>query len=388
MANISKIVSNPLKPYTKNGCRLLHKKFYLVSDFTPKSIIPKNCFSIDYVKAETHFGKGESTIITFKDKYGKLIKRVFTQKTGENETEKLVKTFKKDDDVTFVSSELYKNRQKIMNREEAIYLHKVSGKKGMTRIKLDMIPLPDGSRLEKQVYEQLAPKTRGKFIETSALRLKDGTLTKKTINTSHIALTEEFAKDPYLYIRNYNKRDFAKSAALYAEERQGTKGLKGKFIDENLTDFGIYENYTKDVHVDSSQGNKIDIVNTINHEYRHKMQYHLISKLQRSIFNIFVKPEKRIVFKPKEKRLAFDFWFAGMKYPVIFNKGRLYRNNLLEVDARKAGKRAEKEYRFWSDKLSGIFGIPKQMVHNKTLEDTLKELLNKVTLLRNNIGLN
>ena len=76
-----------------------------------------------------------------------------------------------------------------------------------------------------------------------------------------------------------------------------------------------------------------------------------------------------------------------MEYPVFFNKGILYRNNPLEVDARKAGKLAEKEYRFWSDKLSEIFGIPKQMVHNRTLEEAVKDLSEKVSQLRKLYGL-
>ena len=349
MGNVSKIACDSLKPYTKNGCRLLIKKTFTVSDCTPKGLIPSDCTSIDFIRAETNFGRGNTSIVTYKDKYGNLIKRIFNKKL-DNDTETIVKTYTKDDSVLFLTSRKYKNKQNLQNIEEAIYPHTVGGKKGITRMKLHMDLLPDGTRLEKQVYEELSPGARGKYLETTALKHKDGSLSNKTINAGDDYILETVKDDPYLYIRNYNRRDFAKSAALYAEEKQGTKGLKGKFIDEEIPEFGIYRNRTKNVHIDSTKGNRINLVNTINHEYRHKFQYNLISRFQQSLLNIFVRPEKRVIFKPGEKAQAVKFWIAGMEYPVFFNKGILYRNNPLEVDARKAGKLAEKEYRFWSIK--------------------------------------
>jgi hypothetical protein len=386
MVNVSKIACDSLKPYTQNGCRLLIKKTFTVTNCAPKALIPKDCAYIDFVKAETNFGRGNTSIVTYKDKYGNFIKRVFNKKL-DNDTETIVKTYTKDDSVLFITSQKSKNKQHLQDIEEAIYPHTVEGKKGITRMKLCMDILPDGSRSERQVYEELSPKTRGKYLETTATRTKDGAVINKTINAGNNSLIEQVKDDPYLYIRNYNRRDFAKSAALYAEEKQGAKGLKGKFIDEELPDSGIYKNKTKNVHIDSSKGDRIDLVNTINHEYRHKFQYNLIAKFQKSLLNIFVKPEERVVFKPGEKAQAVKFWLAGMEYPVFFNKGILYRSNPLEVDARKAGKLAEKEYRFWSDKLSEIFGIPKQMVHNRTLEEAVKDLSEKVSQLRKLYGL-
>ena len=382
MVNVSKIACDSLKPYTKNGCRLIAEKTFRVPQNSSRGSIPNFCEIIDFIKVETNFGRGNTTVVTYKNKYGDILKRVFNKRLN-GDTEKIIRTYNKDDRVLFITSEKYKNKQNVHNVEEAIYPHTVNGKKGITRMKLDMDLLPDGSRVEKQVYEELSPGVRGKFLETTATRLEDGSVCNKTISASDDFILEYLKDDPYLYIRNYGRKDFTKSAALYAEEKQGTKGLPGNFIDEELAeDRGLYRNYTKNVHVDSSQGNRIDIVNTLNHEYRHKKQYSLITKLQSSFLNFLRKPEKKVILSPAERTLARKFWFAGMQYPEIFTKGRLYRDNLLEIDAREAGKLAEKEYRFWSDKLSGVFGIPKQMVHNRTLEDAVKDLLIRVNELK------
>jgi hypothetical protein len=388
MVNVSKIACDSLKPYTKNGCRLIAEKTFKVPKNSTRDSIPQLCKIIDFTKIETNFGRGNTTIVTYKNKYGDILKRVFNKKL-DGDTEKVVRTYNRDEKVLFITSRKYKNEQNIHNTEEAIYPHTINGKKGITRMKLDMDLLPDGSRVEKQVYEELSPGIRGKFLETAATRLENGSVCNKTINASDDYILEGLKDDPYLYIRNYGKKDFTKSAALYAEEKQGTKGLPGELIDERLSEnLGVYKNFTKNVHVDSSQGQKIDMVNTLNHEYRHKKQYSLITKLQKSLLNFLRKPEKKVLLSPSEKVLARKFWFAGMQYPEFFTKGRLYKNNFLEVDAREAGKMAEKEYRFWSDKLSEMFGIPKEMVHNKTLEDTVKDLLNKVAKLRKQYGLN
>ena len=241
MVNVSKIACDSLKPYTQNGCRLVAQKTFRVPQNSTRNSIPKLCETIDFTEVETNFGRGNTTIVTYKNKYGDILKRVFNKKLDGN-TEKVIRTYNKDEKVLFITSKKSKNKEPLQDIEEAIYPHSIDGKKGITRMKLCMDILPDGSRAEKQVYEELSPKTRGKYLETTATRTKDGAVINKTINAGNNSLIEQVKDDPYLYIRNYNRRDFAKSAALYAEEKQGAKGLKGKFIDEELPDSGIYKN--------------------------------------------------------------------------------------------------------------------------------------------------
>ena len=81
------------------------------------------------------------------------------------------------------------------------------------------------------------------------------------------------------------------------------------------------------------------------------------------------------------------FWKADIKYPIFDICYKFYEKNFLEVDARNAGEIAQKEYRTLSNKLAEIFGIPQQMVHNKTIEEYIKELTDKIAILRKSYGI-
>lgn len=383
MTKITKVLAHKLIPFNNNGCRLMMKKTYQVSALTPKDLLPSGCTAIDFVRAETHFGKGNFNIITFKNIDGDPIKRIITKFLNGKEAEKTVKTFHKEDNVLFILSKHFRNKKNILNQTEGIYLHTIGGKKGMTRMKLNMKPLPDNSRLEEQVYEELMPKTKGIFLKTTAKRTADGAVIDKTITASNEYIIETLNKDPYLYIRNYDKKDFAKSASLHAAQRQGVEYSEKSVIDKELDGCqGFFKSATKEIFIDSSQGDKIEIINTLNHEFRHKKQQGLVTKLQMSLLNIFRKPQDKILLNTEEKDMAKKFWLAFMEYPSLNTTGKRYRNNLLEIDARAAGTAAKDEYRFWSDKLAQIFGIPKQMVFNCTLEDKIRDILDKVTRLR------
>ena len=380
--NVSKIATEGLKPFNKYGCRLLAKDSHHISVLNATKIIPKNCTYVDFVKVETEFGKSTTSIVTFKDNSREVLERLITKAVDGRDVESIIKTYTTDNDVVFITSKFIKDGKAILDREEALFRHDINGKKGLTRMKLDMKPLPDGSRAENQVYEELIPQARTKYLETTAVRTKDGTLYKKTINASNPSILENCENDPYLYIRNYTQKDFAQSASYYAAEKQGVDTGKD-FSDVKLDGcMGMYQNRTKRVLVDSTQGNKIDMVNTLNHEYRHKLQFDLISRIQSSLLNIFRKPEYKVILNSKEKALAKKYWFAEMIYPSTNSTGRRYKNNLLEVDARAAGDIAKNEYRFWSERLAKTFGIPQKMVHNVTIEDQIRELTDRVARMR------
>lgn len=383
MVNFFKIAANTAPKWTKNGCRLLSKRKFNI-EFASKNVIPENAVILESVEVETAFGKGLSNIYSCYDKEGKLLNKVIIKKKEGENTVKFIRNYERDGQVLFTDTKHIIDDKLIRGVRESFYVKPIQDDvKGMSRMKLEYKLNPDGTRNENQIYENLAPKgytLEDKTLTTTATRLKDGRVINKTIN-GNSELVSQVKEDPYLFIRNYSNEDFVESASLYAQQLQDVVGMKGKLRFKKLKKCnGYYTNGTKNVTINPKR-DKVGLVDTLNHEYRHKWQYKIISKYQKSFFNFFRKDNK-IVLQESEKELAPRLLKSDKLYWLGEINYKKYKSNFLEQDARAAGEKAENEFIKYSEKLAQLLGIPKGMTFCSTLNDRLgsfikKHILNK-----------
>ena len=372
MVNIVKIATNVVPKWTKNGCRLLSKQKLDFSS-VPKNLIPEGAVVLEGVEVETAFGKGLSKVYSFRDNEGKLLKKVVIKEKECENTVQIIRNYKRDGQVLFTDTKHILDGKDTGGLREAFFVKPIQDDvKGMSRIKLEYKLNPDGTRNETQIYENLAPKgytVENKTLTTTATRLKDGRVINKTIN-GNSELISQVKEDPYLFIRNYSNEDFVESASLYAQQLQDVVGMKGQLRFKKLKkSYGYYTNRTKNVTIDPSL-DKVELVNTLNHEYRHKWQDKIISKYVKSFFNFFRKDNK-IVLQESEKELAPRMLKSYILYCPSEISYKKYYSNFLEQDARTAGTKVANEFKKHSEKLAELLGIPKEMTFCSTLADRL-----------------
>ena len=276
MPNIGKIIEKAAPRYTKNGFRLVNKE--------------KKGKFIELIHIESDWGENDIFVWSSFDTFGNLVKKTIKKKSAEK-NEIIERFYRKKDKILFTKTNKQIDDKLVETTRESFWVRELGKNlKGMTRVKLHMKMNSDGSRFETQNYEDLAPRIlphRGLRLKTTATRLADGRLTNKTIE-GNLKNLEDISKDPYLFIRNYGRKDFVFSAQWIAQEKQNVLGLRGEFFDKRLKDCGGYfQDYSRNVIVDSEQGTKSDVVNTLNHEYRHKWQKSFIGKYLRRFYNIF-----------------------------------------------------------------------------------------------------
>lgn len=281
MVNIVKFAANTAPKWTKNGCRLLSKQKINFNSL-PKNLIPKNAATLEKVEVETAFGESLSNVYSFLDKNGKLVKKILVNKQEGKKTTKIIRNYERNKEVLFTNTQYLLNGEVTGGVRESFFVQPINNQvKGMTRMKLTYKQNSDGSRFETQIYEKLVPKginnVEDKTLTTTATRLKNGRVINKTINGDP-KLVSQVNDDPYLFIRNYSNEDFVESASLYAQKSQDVLGMKGNLKFKNLKKCaGYYSDGTKNVTIDPNH-RKEALINTLNHEYRHKWQHKIISK--------------------------------------------------------------------------------------------------------------
>lgn len=342
MANLGVNLAKNIIKYTKNGGRLVSK----TSTANTKTAIVETNFGNSVKKIIQDFddnGKLQCLTITHQDKNGKDLKTLIKTYSRENGQTK-IETRNLDSNGAPTGS----------SSERQIVLNELDGSKSMLRIKFDELS-GKATRKEKQAYEHLhnaANKSKNKTLYTEALRLNNGDVLNKKIS-GNLPNLDEIAKDPYLYIRNYNNKDFAQSASYIAADIQGVP--RGKLLLKKLkTCSGYYQPATRKVTIDSSHM-KSDIIGTLNHEYRHKYQHAQIRKIFKRLLNIFKSDKKKIIMSDSELKEAKEFFKADVKYIPKEINFKKYYNNFLEVDARKAGEAAKKQYEDYALKLAESF---------------------------------
>ena len=185
------------------------------------------------------------------------------------------------------------------------------------------------------------------------MRSANGQVSNTTIS-GNLQNFDEIVKDPYLYIRNYSKKEFAQSASYIAAKKQGVN--RGTFRDKLLKDCrGYYNPFLNKVVVNSSEHDNGGMVEVLNHEYRHKYQFTQINKLWKRFLNVFKGDSKKILMNQSEVKESKKFLKEAFKTGNPDTQFEKYYNNFLEVDARSSGVNAKDEYNDFTRKLIKTF---------------------------------
>ena len=370
MTIVSSVIKNGIK-YTQKGCRLLSKQrvFGAEKVKVPLSLKASGVPYTDVVKVETDFGKAVKTITSEMSSEGKLVHRTITETRNGEVVGEIIKDYAYDGAIKTVKT-VNKGRGGfiISDSKDVINGFGVDvADKGITpvvtRVKFDKHFGGGGERLEHQLYETF---TRGqgrtKYLETYAKRLADGHVVDTSVTGAGVNL-ECLSRDPYLFIRNYDLDDFAKSARWLAEKNQRVDGLAGGFTIAPLKKCnGYYRDWNSSVVVDAtnSMTTKTALVDTLNHEFRHKFQHKKGSQFIQRFLNLFRSEGKKVPIY-KNWQYAIKNKVSEIIYPFTTFTNKGYWNNFLEVDARKAGKFASDVYKFNSEVLAKSFGGPDTM---------------------------
>lgn len=365
------------------GWKLLTKGTVSAKNYAA-TIIPENCHHIDIIKAQNNLGTKNAVVLSFKDACGKLLKTIMTRK-GEGEALKVIRDYRYDDDVIFSTTKKYKHNVLNQNTNEIFkpYLDSENSK-GMLMTKLDIYHLSPKARTEQQVYRDVvAKKGIQKEVKTSAIRFGNGKIINKKIISDDKAIVDELENDPYLFIRNYDEADFAKSAKFQAEKRQSVENMPGNLIDKKIDDsLGCFQDLTQNVIIDTSKLDKIDIVDTLNHEYRHKWQFKEMRRYKKYFLNILKPKSKQTNMTLQEKKIAKRLLSAQVKYCSPKKNYEKYYDNFMEVDARNAGAAAVDEYKKYSELLAKYFSMPLNMVYcRRSLKDYIAGILRGIEIV-------
>lgn len=363
---------------TKNGCRLLSKQRKELHAMEKlEQHLPLEALYCNTAKVETDFGKGLKTITSYYDKDARLFKRIIEENKNGKIISKIIKEYSKPKDgvVKYVNTSHYAGDIENERTYEAFVAAAgdVQGSR-LTKVKLNMKFKDNGDRLEKQAYEEFVTGSgRTKYIETSAKRMSDGQIMDTAIK-GNVDNLEEISQDPYLYMRNYNMKDFAQSAQWYARKVQDVANENVKFVDKNGNYDGMYNPRANIVVINTSeQFKKSELVSAINHEFRHCFQFVQMSKLLKKLFNPFVAEKNKVRMTEPERQFALKTFWGNFFYLPFDVNNKLYRKNFVEIDAEKAGNEAKKLYEDCSIRLAKIFNGPDEMFCVN--EDSVKLML-------------
>lgn len=356
----TKAIVNNTKNYTRNGRRLVSKNTGLKLDENLKKVLenlPKNIDTLDIVKIETNFGNNSQKILSFKDKAGKLVKRIVSKYEGDKLTSRTINSYQYySNNYKTVSRQTHVNGKLVSEVREQFGLNKDANNL-LSHTKLTIAKDNKNTRYEQQVFETFTKKSRDRrYLETEAQRNSKGHMVKKSLN-GNLENLENLSSDPYLYIRNYNDKDFFNAASNYAKKVQQVENrsinISNKSISNDTLGYSRsipgYKEIKVDVAKHSSRG---ELVDTVNHELRHQYQDKIMEE-QGVINYIFNRDSPRLT--KEENKKARIFRKAEFAYSQPDKNLKKYYNNELEKDARNAGSKAEEIYNESSRKLLEAF---------------------------------
>ncbi|MCM1338872.1 MAG: hypothetical protein NC191_04315 [Muribaculaceae bacterium] len=409
------LVKSATRAFTSNGSRLASKitTTKLAPLFTPKGAVSANIAQI-----ETHFGKGTITATSYFDKDGKLLQQEIVKKLPTGNIEEKVRSYKGTHDTVMHTQASTKiNGVETQKTYSSHHIYNSGEQKMMSREKITMDMASDGSRSETQVFENLSPNNRT-YLQTNATRTSDGQLVNKTIktNSTNPACLEDLTKSPYLYIKSYPKDEFIRAIEPYAKELQQVTDRNVKIILDEETKraiLGVSYGAQRIIKIFKlEKQNKNNLVDTLNHELRHQYQRQLVERLPGETKLPFLKSAKEMITGTKsenaftrflkrigiikekpvtrptpltaeEKELAKKFKEAENNYCQPEVDKDKYFNNLLEVDARKAGAEAASDFSTLELQLSAILnGKFNRLNWDSTQFALLKSLENTPTIRR------
>lgn len=378
MSLINSAIKTVAKPYTSKGYRLLSKSL---------NIPISNNGTMDIVEIASEFGKGHTTITSFKDAEGKLVQRTIDKICSKGH----IHTFSEfEGNVTTQRRKISRTSVNGKLTQETITKNVYSPDKGgkLDREYLTINYSPDKTTNEVQYIETRAPHGVHNYIKTTASRNSVGEYTHTAIesNTLPQAELDKYAQTPYVFSKNYSKEDFLKAVAPYAKEKQNVSELGIKIKNKKLkgSTLGLSYNRRYKIGVDvEKHTDKADLIDTINHELRHKYQDKLISKYEPGFFKEFdgilrtvleslgivePKPASKVVSTLSDENMKLAKIFKDNKQKYIRPSSKNYNdyyNQPVEVDARNAGAKAKDEYKNILDVLADRLGVSNKLNWNQ-----------------------
>ena len=362
---------------------------YIVKTFSgkdfrslPKISIPEKATQFKVVEIESISNKDLSKVYSFYDDNNNLLEKVVNKKQEDGKIVEVIRNYKREQEILSTNT-IYSLDGKITSgARESFFVQPLQSDapKSVSRMKFKYEQNLDGSRSETQIYENLAPKdvsVDDKKLITTATRLKDGNIVNTNIE-GNSELVDKVKQDPYLFMRNYDTTDFIESASIRAQNSQNVSGIKGGLEIKKIdgTD-GRYNPLTKNVIINPEQ-NKSELIDTLNHEYKHKWQFELMSKYKESFLNFLRKKDNKIILSSNEKKLARKLLFANETYCSAKKNLKRYDANFLEINANEAGENARKEFNEYSKKLAELLDVPKEMTEYSTKNSLNKDLFHNV----------
>lgn len=374
MSLINSAIKTVAKPYTSKGYRLLSKSL---------NIPTSNNGTMDIVEIASEFGKGHTTITSFKDEKGKLVQRTIDKICSKGH----IHTFSEfEGNVTTQRRKISRTSVNGKLTQETITKNVYSPDKGgkLDREYLTINYSPNKTTNEVQYFESRAPHGVHNYVKTTASRNSVGEYTHTAIesNTLPQAELDKYAQTPYVFSKNYSKEDFLKAVAPYAKEKQNVSELGIKIKNKKLkgSTLGLSYNRRYKIGVDvEKHTDKADLIDTINHELRHKYQDKLISKYEPGFFKEFdgilrtvleslgivkPKPASKVVSTLSDENMKLAKIFKDNKQKYINPSSKNYNdyyNQPVEVDARNAGAKAKDEYKNILDVLADRLGVSNKL---------------------------
>jgi len=355
---MSFITNMPIKlknSYTPNGSRLISK----IKNVS-KNIQGAN-FYTEIIKIETNFGKGLTTVTTTFDATDKPVTRIIEKRQGK----KSEKTIFKYSGIFSVRRKTvidkFINKEKVQRIIKSEILTKDKERPFLTRILLYITPQKDKSRDEIQIIEELSTKKHRRYIKTTAKRNKDGELSEKTIE-GNVKGIKQFTNSIYLYFRNYPLKDFLISIIPYAKRLQKVSKREieilfdtlNKKVSANSTSDNGFGTVKFDMKKLKSQSN---IVETVNHEFRHQYQDSVIEKFMLKGFKSML----RRTFMPLKYIFAKHCSKDKKKYVSAAEDYERYLEQYIEIDARLAGQKAKNKFLAETRMIEDIFPKCKEL---------------------------
>lgn len=382
MGIVTNLIKQGEKLYTKNGCRLIAKKTNLPLDLSivDDCIMAEKAVKASIVEVETAFGKGKTTIKSYFDKENKLVRRKINKNIAD----------KSDTADIDYSGDFKTGRTRTMIRNNnGQYTHefsqmKVSSFSKVLERKTHLMESdPIKGITETQVIEELAPQGKRNFIQTS--RMFDSNDIKITGNVASQQELDELLKSPYMSCITYENDRFLNAIKGYAAKQQKVDNLDISVYDVSLKGNTLGQSYGSEKYIEVDVGkhsSKAEIVDTINHEYRHQFQHYVVDKYSHPLLATL---SDAIDMK---KRTLSQGFFSGLltDLGIIKNKTKIdtelvkeelkaskkwakefksyikpednyngYYNQEVEKDARKAGEKAKKEFVELTDRINGYF---------------------------------
>ena len=374
MSLINSAIKTVAKPYTSKGYRLLSKSL---------NIPTANNGTMDIVEIASEFGKGHTTVTSFKDEKGKLVQRTIDKICSKGH----IHTFSEfEGNVTTQRRKISRTSVNGKLTQETITKNVYSPDKGgkLDREYLTINYSPNKTTNEVQYFESRAPHGVHNYVKTTASRNSVGEYTHTAIesNTLPQAELDKYAQTPYVFSKNYSKEDFLKAVAPYAKEKQNVSDLGIKIKNKKLkgSTLGLSYNRRYKIGVDvEKHTDKADLIDTINHELRHKYQDKLISKYEPGFFKEFdgilrtvleslgivkPKPASKVVSTLSDENMKLAKIFKDNKQKYIKPSSKNYNdyyNQPVEVDARNAGAKAKDEYKNILDVLADRLGVSNKL---------------------------